>query len=166
MTESDTLPDITVRSQLIPLAGMKLLLPTTCIAEIVAWQTPAAVEAAPDWLLGTISWRGLAIPLLSFEVANGLPRGEVARGGRIAVMNGIGGDADLPFYALQVQGIPHLIPVEGAGIEARAEPDAAYPLVLDYAMLQGQEVVIPDQDGVEAMIKAAGLAVTSVASAE
>ncbi len=166
MTESDTLPDITVRSQLIPLAGMTLLLPTTGIAEIVAWQTPEPLDDAPDWLLGRVTWRGLRIPLLSFEAANGLACGEVLRGGRMAVMNGIGADADLTFYALQIQGIPHLALVDGVNIEATSEPEAMLPLVLDYATVQEQDVLIPDQDKLEAMLKSVGATVSSFETAD
>jgi len=162
MSEADILPDITVRSQLIPLADMRLLLPTTCVAEIIDWQEPEAVDDTPEWLLGRLEWRGLRIPLLSFEAANGRPRGEVSRRGRIAVLNGIGGDPELPFYALQLQGIPRLSLVDQANIGVISEPEESLPLVLEYAMLQEQAVLIPDQDKLEALIKSAGLKVTSV----
>lgn len=162
MSEADILPGTTVRSQLIPLADMYLLLPTTCIAEIIDWQQPEAVPDAPEWLLGMLAWRSLRIPLLSFEAANGRPRGEISRRGRIAVLNGIGGDPELPFYALQLQGIPHLTLVDQANIGAISEPEESLPLVLAYAMLQEQAVLIPDQDKLEALIKSAGLSVFSI----
>ena len=164
MPEADILPDTTVRSQLIPLEGMRLLLPTTCIAEIVDWQVVVPVDDAPEWLLGMLEWRGLRIPLLSFEAANGRPRAAVSRRGRIAVLNGLGGDPELPFYGLQLQGIPRLVQVDQANIGAISKPDESLPLVRDYAMLQEQEVLIPDLDGLEALIKSAGLTVTSVDS--
>jgi len=164
MSEADIQPGTTVRSQLIPLADMRLLLPTTCIAEIVDWQQPEAVDDAPAWLLGMLEWRGLRVPLLSFEAANGRPRGEVSRRGRIAVLNGIGGDPELPFYALQLQGIPRLVQVDQASIGAISGPDETLPLVREYAMLQDAEVLIPDLDGLEALIKSAGQTVSSVDS--
>ena len=164
MSEADIQPGTTVRSQLIPLADMRLLLPTTCIAEIVDWREPEAVDGAPAWLLGILEWRGLRIPLLSFEAANGRPRGEVSRRGRIAVLNGIGGDPELPFYALQLQGIPRLVQVDQANIGTISEPGESLPLVRDHAMLQDAEVLIPDLDGLEALIKSAGLTVSSMDS--
>ncbi len=162
MSEADILPGTTVRSQLIPLADMRLLLPTTCIAEIVDWQEAEAVEDAPEWWLGMLDWRGLHIPLLSFEAANGRPCGEISRRGRIAVLNGIGGDSELPFYALQLQGIPRLILVDQASIETISEAEESLPLVLACATLQGQAVLIPDQDKLEALLKSAGLSVTRI----
>jgi len=164
MSEADILPGTTVRSQLIPLAEMRLLLPTTCVAEIVDWQDPAPLDDAPEWLLGMLEWRGLRIPLLSFEAACGRERGATTRRGRIAVLNGLGGDPELPFFALQLQGIPRLVQVDQANIGAISEPDESLPLVRDYAMLQDTEVLIPDLDGLEALIKSAGLTVSSVDS--
>lgn len=162
MSEADILPSTTVRSQLIPLADMRLLLPTTCIAEIIDWQEAEAVDDAPAWWLGMLEWRGLRIPLLSFEAANGRAHGEVSRRGRIAVLNGIGGDPDLPFYALQLQGIPHLILVDQANIDTIAEAEESLPLVLESAMLQEQEVLIPDQDKLEALLKSTGITVSKL----
>ena len=160
MPETQTLPDISIRSQSIPLAGMRLLLPTTAIAEIVDWQTPAPVADAPDWLLGMMAWRGLQIPLLSFEAANGEAPGEVQRRGRVAVLNGIGGDPDLPFYAVQAQGIPHLTSADQHSLQAISEPESLLPLVSGIASLQDQEVLIPDLDKLEALIKSTGLCVS------
>lgn len=162
MSEADILPGTTVRSQLIPLADMRLLLPTTCIAEIIDWQVPEPVDDAPVWWLGMLEWRGLRIPLLSFEAANDRPRGEISRRGRIAVLNGIGGDPELPFYALQLQGIPRLTLVDQANIGAVSEPEEPLPLVLEYAMLQEQEVLVPDQDKLEALLKSAGATVSKL----
>jgi len=162
MSEADILPGTTVRSQLIPLADMRLLLPTTCVAEIIDWQVPEAVDDAPAWWLGMLEWRGLRIPLLSFEAANGWPCGEILRRGRIAVLNGIGGDPELPFYALQLQGIPHLSLVDQANISVISEPEELLPLVLEYAMLQEQAVLIPDQDKLEALLKSAGATVSKL----
>ncbi len=166
MSEADIQPGTTVRSQLIPLADMRLLLPTTCVAEIVDWQQPEAMDDAPTWLLGMLEWRGLRIPLLSFEAANGRPRGEVSRRGRIAVLNGINGDPELPFYALQLQGIPRLTLVDETHIVAAPDAEEPLPLVLEYAKLQGQAVLIPDQDKLEALIKSAGLSAASIETAD
>ncbi|HEX22862.1 MAG TPA: chemotaxis protein CheW [Chromatiales bacterium] len=162
MSEADILPGTTVRSQLIPLEDMRLLLPTTCVAEIIDWQVPEPVDDAPVWWLGMLEWRGLRIPLLSFEAANGRSRGEISRRGRIAVLNGIGGDHELPFYALQLQGIPHLTLVDQASIDTITEAEESLPLVLEYATLQEQAVLIPDQDKLEALLKSAGATVSKL----
>ena len=86
-----------VRSQIVPLTDMNLVLPNTCIAEVINFQKPEPVEKAPEWLIGTVVWRGLRIPVVSFEVANKVPAGKASKTNRIAVLNGISGNADLSF---------------------------------------------------------------------
>lgn len=49
-----------IHSQLIATQSRSLLLPNTAIAEIVRYTEPQpAADPAPDWLLGTMVWRGL-----------------------------------------------------------------------------------------------------------
>ena len=59
-----------VRSQIITLNGFNLVLPNTCIAEVINYIEPTPVEDAPEWFLGNILWRGITIPIVSFEEAN------------------------------------------------------------------------------------------------
>jgi len=149
--------DNALRAQLIPLAETPLLLPTTSIAEIVGWQVPAPLASAPNWLLGMLEWRGLHVPLVYFEAACGRPRGEIGRRARIVVLNGIGGHPELPFYALQTEGIPRLTLVDQANLETIPAPDERLPLALDYVRLKGDTAVIPDLDALEALQLEAGL---------
>jgi chemosensory pili system protein ChpC len=153
-----------VRSQLIPLQGMSLILPNTCIAEVIAYHQPAAPATnAPIWLLGNIDWRGIRIPVISFEAINeraDSPSGAgFSKTGRIAVLNGIGGDATLPFYGIVTQGIPRLITMDETSIHAIDTPDSPLPLALQQAMVAEQSVVIPNQDQLESQLKANGVAV-------
>jgi chemosensory pili system protein ChpC len=150
-----------VRSQLIPLNGMSLVVPTTCIAEVVSYREPEPIENAPEWLLGHIFWRGIEIPLVSFEAGNDLPRGELQRRARIIVLNGITGDDDLAFFAIVSQDIPRLMLLDAANVSAQAEPATDYPLVLEQTLVNGQEAVIPDLKQLESMVKAQGIKVSA-----
>ena len=86
-----------VRSQIIPLNGMSLVLPNTCIAEVINYSAPMPVENAPDWFLGNLLWRGITIPIVSFEAANEVPSAEISKVTRIAVLNGVSGKNKLSF---------------------------------------------------------------------
>lgn len=101
---------------LIPVLGGNLLLPNVSIAEVVDYAEADAPAGAPSWLLGQLSWRGISLPLISYDAANGgapvLPQ---THRGRIAVLN----TADeqhgkLPFLAIVTQGIPRQTKVEEA----------------------------------------------------
>lgn len=155
--------ELVVRSQMVPLEGMQLVMPTTCIAEIVSYQAPEPVADAPEWLLGMMDWRGLRIPLISFEAANGAAAAEASKRSRIAVLNGLNGDPELPFYGLLVQGIPRLMVLDETAISAIAEAGELPPLAIEQAQVQEQDVLIPDQDKLEAMLKAQGLSVAGSA---
>lgn len=152
--------DSKVRSQLIPLAGVSLVLPNPCIAEVIGYQEPQPVDGAPDWLLGFIHWRGVRIPLISFEAADGGSPPTVDRRSRIVVLNGIGGEEDLPFFGIVAQGIPRLMQLDTATISAIAQPDINHPLALQHTLVQDQEAIIPDQDRLEGMIRQQGIGAT------
>src|SRR5690606_466660 len=55
---------------LVPLADRTLLLPNVAVAELVPYRAPRTAEGAPSWFLGQVAWRGLSLPLLSFEAAS------------------------------------------------------------------------------------------------
>jgi chemosensory pili system protein ChpC len=149
--------DSKIRSQLIPLAGMSLVLPNTCIAEVIGYREPQPVDGTPDWLLGFVDWRGVRIPLISFEAANGGSPAKANRRSRIVVLNGIGGDEKLSFFALVAQGIPRLMQLDTTTISTLAQPENIHPLALQHTLVLEQEAVIPDQDKLERMIKQQGL---------
>ena len=70
-----------IHSQLVATQTRNLLLPNTAIAEIVRYTEPQPADDAPDWLLGTMVWRGLRIPvgLIVRHIAQGQTVAEVIR---------------------------------------------------------------------------------------
>lgn len=141
-----------VRGQLLPLFVMRLVLPNTCIAEIINFSELEPVENPQPWVLGTMAWRSLRIPVLSFEAANGMPFPDKARKPRVAVLNGIHGHAQLSFYAIALQGIPRLISLDKTNLNTITAPDVNFPLAYEQAMIGTQSVVIPDLEKFEQQI--------------
>ena len=62
-----------IYSLLIPLADARLLVPRACVAEVIGYQNPSPMERAPPWYLGLLNWNARSLPLVSFELACGLP---------------------------------------------------------------------------------------------
>jgi len=89
---------------LLPLSDRSLVLPNVAVAELIGYQHCAPAPDQPAWLLGWIDWRGLRLPLLSFEAACG-GQTQVGERARIVVLNALGGTSR-SFFALLVQGIP------------------------------------------------------------
>ncbi|PSF11842.1 chemotaxis protein CheW [Marinobacter fuscus] len=93
---------------MIPVSDRQLLLPNVSIAEVVDFSSTDAGTNTPDWLIGFLDWRGLALPVISYDAANGgklIVPGDSR--GRIIVLNTIGQQhSQHPFMALVTQGIP------------------------------------------------------------
>lgn len=105
---------------MLALSDRTLLVPNTAVAELVAWQPaddlPGGVQR--DGLVGRIGWRGLQLPLLSFEVLAGGTEPDVTESTRIAIFNSLEASAGAGFYAVLLQGIPRSIQVDN-----RLQPD-------------------------------------------
>lgn len=143
----------TVASQMIPLEGEHLLLPNTAVAEIIghtkANALPAAVKDAPDWLIGMLAWRGLSVPLLSFEVLMGGTLVEAGPRARIAVVNAIGDQTLLPFFAVATQGIPRLVQVDNERISTVEDDAEDNPAVHCHVVVDGEVAMIPNIEYIE-----------------
>ena len=151
-----------VRTQIIPLTDMNLVLPNTSIAEVIGYSKPVPVKNSPDWFLGMANWRGLTIPIVSFEKANEVKFARKSKSTRIAVLNGISGNSELSFYGVVVQGIPRLASLDEASILAVENPKVNLPLALAQTEIEEQDAVIPDQEQIEKMLKKAGVTVGHV----
>lgn len=96
-------------SLLLPVQGTTLVLPNEAVAEVISHVQVNPIAGAPAWMRGTIEWRGLALPLVSYERLNGMQVRAAEPVLRVAVINGIGGDERLPFFGLVTSGIPRPI---------------------------------------------------------
>lgn len=93
---------------LLPLRDRQLLLPNVTVAEIIPFSHLLTTNSAVDWILGRISWRGITIPVICYEILNNTPAPNPNPSARFAVINGVGSHSGMPFYAMLVQGIPKL----------------------------------------------------------
>jgi chemosensory pili system protein ChpC len=140
-----------VASLLIPIDGDPLILPNPAVAEIVGYRDPDPVEDCPEWLMGLFQWRGHRIPLIAFETVIGQQAPERDRRVRIAVLNTLNGNADLPFIGVALQGIPRLVrTTDDNTVDA---PDTSAPKgILRHVLVDTQAAMIPDLDALETML--------------
>ena len=128
---------------LLPVRGRNLLVPNVSVAEIMRVPELEAQDNAPGWLYGLITWRGLRIPLISFEALNDDPFAASSVDMRAAVLNGLSDGEKLPFYGIMTQGSPRMLrlaPNEIVAVEG-ASRGPAESMVVNAA---GEELVIPD----------------------
>ena len=135
---------------LIPARDTTLLLPNVTIAEIVDYDLEAS-DSDSQWSLGRIQWRGISLPVLSWEAADG---GESAapegRRGRILVLNTIGEQhQSMPFMAMASQGIPRQAKIAPYDLKKQQEaPGKASLMTVRYAE---EECLIPDLSVLESL---------------
>jgi len=144
--------NISIRSLLIPMVQDKLFLPNASLAEIVSYSDPIAVEDGPDWCLGMLDWRGMQVPLISFEAMQEVPQADITRKNRIAVFNSLSNNKKLPFFAMLVQGLPHLMLANQSLVSTLAEETGDDVAVKAHVLVEAEPAVIPDLDAIESMI--------------
>ena len=142
-------------SLLIPLQNKLLLLPNVSVAELIPFKkpVPATKTKTPDWHLGTLSWRGVSVPVISFEVLNGDTAAELDDDTRIAVFNEAGDSEKLPFFAMVTRGIPRSIKITAVDVVKNNEKVG--PAEVMAVTVQGEQAIIPNVDFIEkAILKA------------
>jgi len=140
-----------IASLYLPVSNKQLLLPNVSVAEVVAYQEPKKMIDAPDYFLGMIHWRGIDIPVVSYELANGLKLNDTATNARIVVINTIGEhQSSFPFFAMITQGIPRLVKVSDDIIKKTKQKKGAADAAL--IKVDGEDAIIPNLDYLESLV--------------
>ena len=143
---------VDIRGVLIQLAGARLLLPNATIAEVLSYAPPEPVEAAPDWLLGKIRWRGWQLPLVAFAELAGVGKEPAGLGSKVVVLKALGGNAKAPYFAILSQGFPRLVTVSEQGLVADTD-STGLPLGVHSRVIMNEDTAfVPDLGAVEALI--------------
>jgi len=139
---------------LVPIADERLLVPRSCVTEVINYQAPTPMQGAPAWYLGTIAWGGRRVPLISFEAACGRPPPRVSGRTRIVIMQAITGQVAAGQFAIVTQGFPQLVrlsedvvqPDDTRSFPARGPVTGQVRMVNEYPLL-------PDFERLEEMIE-------------
>ena len=108
-----------VRSLFLPLREDGILLPIANIAEIVSYTEPASLGTdtqVPDWVAGSVGWRGRALPVCVLERLIGQPYEPPGVRGRIVVLQGLSEHERLPFFGVVIQELPSMIVASSASV--------------------------------------------------
>ena len=142
-----------VYSLLVPLADSRLLVPRTCVAEVISYQLPSQMNGAPPWYLGRVSWSGKQVPLISFECACGQALPPMGSRAHIVILHALGERLEAGCFAILAQGFPQLVRVGSDMIK----PDLSYAVnehhpVLCRVRMLNETPLIPDMERLEALI--------------
>src|SRR5438046_7061447 len=100
-----------IYSLLVPLLDARLIIPRSCVAEVIGFQMPSEMTGAPPWYIGTVPWNGKAVPLVSFEGACGQMIPPASGRTRIVILHALGTRVEGGHFALVSQGFPQLVRV-------------------------------------------------------
>jgi len=141
-----------IPSLYLPVSKQQLLLPNVSVAEVVGYQQPInKLPEMPNYFLGLIKWRGVDIPVISYEFANEQIPDKLTKNSRIVVINTIGEhQASIPFFAIVTQGIPRLVKVSDGLIKTLNNKIGKADSVL--VKVDGEEAIIPNIEFLESLV--------------
>lgn len=142
-----------IYSLLIPLTIERLIVPRTCVAEVVRFAPPKKTDGGEEWLLGTVNWNGRDLPVVSYEGTLGkdvpAPTGRT----RIVVFVASTGRLKNGFYGVTTQGFPQLVRINRDVLKLEATdgwPEDA-PVLCRVKMIN-EFPLIPDLEKLELML--------------
>lgn len=150
--------EVVVRALLMPFNNYNVLMPSTAIAEVVAYEKPVAAAQGPAWLKGFYSWRGRSVPVIDYEKIQGLPQAAaVAHQARLIIFNALGDSGTLSFLAMVAQGIPRLMVLKEANLHHLPGEQKLALGVYAHLLVDGNPAVVPDLELLEKMLIQAGV---------
>ena len=137
---------------LIPQPALPLLLPHESVAEILRSGDVRPRDEVPNWLLGTLSWRGMDVPVVSMHALLGSAEPPGHDSGQLVVLNRSRALPGLPYYALPSRGVPRLLRLVEADL-VRAE-QAGVDAAVGTAVRVGEErALIPRLELLEDLLQ-------------
>ena len=144
-----------IRAVLIQTGASRLLLPNATISEVLSYAEPDPVDDAPDWLLGTIRWRGWRLPLVAFAPFTGQGPEQGGLGHKVVVLKTLGGQPTMPYFALLTRGFPRLVTVSRERLEDAGDSAPLAPGVRARVRFNDEAALVPDIDGIELALRGA-----------
>ncbi len=140
-------------SLLVPLSDDRLIVPRTCVAEVIRFSKPEQREGGQSWMLGTISWNGRDLPVVAFEGAIGKDVPAITGRTRIVVFYASSGRIKSGHLGIVTQGFPQLVRVnrEVLRLDAAEGWPEGSPVLCRVKMIN-EFPLIPHLEKLEAMI--------------
>jgi chemosensory pili system protein ChpC len=141
-------------SLLIPLHQGRLIVPRSCVAEVIRYMEPEERPNGPSWFRGHVPWNELQVPVVRVEDLCGLE--PVPPGGRtrLAIFNCVSDALPAGFFGVLTEGFPQLVRVNRDVMEPHDEhawPDDG-PIICQIRMIN-EYPLIPDLERIEILIQ-------------
>ena len=146
-----------IKSIILTLKNKLVVVPNAAVAEIISVQDVREVENSPRWGLGQTRWRGVELPVVSYEAAGGEDAQAVNLNTQVAVMYSASEEEEhkYPYIGLAMHGVPHVSTFSRDQIKLDDEPADDHPMVAQRVRINGAAAGILDILAIEEMLQQA-----------
>ncbi len=116
----------TVHALEVPTDNLPLLLPSACMAEVVALPRLARVPQAPPWLIGVLGWRLRPVPVVSYDMLVGGEGHAPGARARVVVLYPLPGRKPWEFVGILSVSEPQSRIIDGGVVPAALEDSFRY----------------------------------------
>jgi chemosensory pili system protein ChpC len=150
MTQSTRL----IKSIILTLKNKLVVVPNAAIAEIISVQDVRKQKDSPKWLLGEARWRGIELPIVSYEAAAGEEAQKVNLNTQVAVIYSANDEDErhFPYFGLAIHGVPHVSTFSREQIQPDAYAPNEHPMVAQVVRINGAAAGILDIRAIEEML--------------
>jgi len=134
-----------IRCMLLPLAEDYALLPNVTVAEVITYVEPSNYSADKN-VLGFIDWRGISVPIISFENICSLAKKESSIRDRIAILYHPDGDKTKPYLGIKLVDIPKSFRAESSSLVDEAINVEPSEFILNQMSHEERRLFIPNLD--------------------
>lgn len=135
-----------IHCMLAPTGQETLVLPTSVMAEVIDFENPSPMDAAPAWLLGQLEWNNRQVPVFSFSaLINATDVGEVSMNAKILIIKSLADNARVPYLGILISDLPHMINLTESDIVQTGDEQKSLG-VFSRIMLDDQAAIVPDLD--------------------
>ena len=139
---------------LVPLKSERLIVPRSCVAEVIRNSLPETPASDDNWLCGRVQWNGRDVPVISFERLCGQPAATGGGRSRIVIFNSISDSTRSEPYGILCEGFPQMVRVNAEVTEAdpNYQPPPGAPVICRIRLIN-EQALIPALDELEARIR-------------
>lgn len=142
----------TLRSVIFTFQGGRAVLPNSAVIEVLPFARPLRMENAPPWVVGSILWKTMTIPIVSLERLVLRTHPGVGAHSRIVIVNALSNDPKLRDFGFLSTEPPQLLDMKRADISRYESPEPNLPGVACRVLLRDQQAIIPDMPAIESVL--------------
>ena len=146
-----------IKSIILTLKNELVVVPNASVAEIISVQDVREVENSPRWMLGKARWRGVEVPVVSYEAAGGDDVQAVNINTQVAVMYSVSEDSEHSYIGLAMHGVPHVSTFSRDQIRTDENVSSDHPMVAQKVRINGAAAGILDLFAIDEMLQQAAV---------